>query len=107
MRVKKDPGLGVQTSTKEGKEAPIYSRASRVGKRGLDMGGGLSSWEDGSSLSSKWFHLRLTFFLFSNLGLNKPEFLSIVLWLGDDTPHAILSQKCFLWKRDLVKLPQP
>lgn len=49
MRVKKDPGLGVQTSTKEGKEAPIYSRASRVGKRGLDMGGGLSSWEDGSS----------------------------------------------------------
>lgn len=48
MSVKKDPGLGVQTSTKEGKEAPIYSRASRVGKRGLDMGGGPSPWGDGS-----------------------------------------------------------
>lgn len=40
MRAKKDPGLGVQTSMKGGKEAPIYSRASRVGKRGLDMEGG-------------------------------------------------------------------
>ena len=26
---------------------------------------------------------------------------------GDDTPHAILSQKCLLWERGLVKLPQP
>ena len=30
------------------------------------------------------------------------DFISIVLWLG-----AILSQKCILWKRGLVKLPQP
>ena len=51
-----------------------------------------------------WFHLNLTF---SNLGLNKPEFLSIVLWLGDDTPHAILSQKYILWERNPVKLLQP
>ena len=26
---------------------------------------------------------------------------------GDDTPCAILSQKCILWERGLVKLPQP
>ena len=25
----------------------------------------------------------------------------------DGTPHAILSQKCILWERGLVKLPQP
>ena len=30
------------------------------------------------------------------------DFISIVLWLG-----AILSQKCILWERSLVKLPQP
>lgn len=36
-------------STKGGREAPIYSGASRVGKRGLDMEWGLSSWGDGSS----------------------------------------------------------
>ena len=37
----------------------------------------------------------------------KPVFISIVLWLGDDTPRAILSQKCKLWDRGLVKLCQP
>ena len=26
---------------------------------------------------------------------------------GDDTPHAILSQKYILWEIGLVKLPQP
>ena len=26
---------------------------------------------------------------------------------GDDTSHAILSQKCTLWERSMVKLPQP
>ena len=57
----------------------------------------------------KWFHLKLTFF-FSNLGLivtQETVFISIVLWLRDDTPHAILSQKCILWERGLVKLLQP
>ena len=39
--------------------------------------------------------------------INKPVFISIVLWLGDDTPRAILSQKCILWERGLVKLHQP
>ena len=43
----------------------------------------------------------------TNFWLNKQVFISIVLWLGDDAPHAILSQKCILWERGLVKLPQP
>ena len=43
----------------------------------------------------------------TNFWLNKQVFISIVLWLGDDTPHAILSQKCILWERGLVKLRQP
>ena len=50
------------------------------------------------------------FFLFSNLGLiaaQKSVFASVVLWLGDDAPHAILSKRCTLWKRGLVKLLQP
>ena len=37
------------------------------------------------NLPSKWFHLRLTFFLFQTLGwqwLNKPVFVSTALWLG-------------------------
>ena len=29
------------------------------------------------------------------------------LWPGDNTPCAFLSQKCILWERGLVKLPQP
>ena len=36
-----------------------------------------------------------------------PIFISIVLWLGDDAPRAILSRRCILWKRGLVKLLQP
>ena len=59
----------------------------------------------GICLSSKWFHLRPVFFFFSQtLGckwLNQLIFLLIVLWPGDDTPHAILSQKCILWEKVL------
>ena len=50
-----------------------------------------------------------TFLLFSILGLIiaqnqhsyqiKPIFISTVLWLRDDIPCAILSQKCILWER--------
>ena len=67
----------------------------------------------GICLSSKWFPLRLNFFFFfffSNLGLiaaQKSVFTSVVLWLGDDAPRAILSRRCILWKRGLVKLLQP
>ena len=43
----------------------------------------------------------------ANNKLNKPVFISVVLWLGNDTLHAILSQKCILWGRGLVKLLQP
>ena len=53
-----------------------------------------------------------SFFFSQTLGwswLNKPVFMSIVLWWGsgDDTPWAILSQKCILWEEGLVRLPQP
>ena len=67
-------------------------------------------------LSSKLFHHRLRFiYLFSfhkSWAENGSVFLSIVLWLQDDTPHAILSQKCISWERGLVNLnlevlPQP
>jgi len=54
------------------------------------------------NLPSKWFHLRLTFFLFSNLGLTMTQQTSIRIncfMAGDDTPRAILSQKCILWAR--------
>ena len=50
------------------------------------------------------------FFLFSNLGLIMAQQTSIrvnYLMAGADTPHAILSQKCILWERGLVKPPQP
>ena len=54
------------------------------------------------------------FSLFSNLGLIMPPQNSISVncftvgaGVGNDTPHAILSQKCILWERGLVKLPQP
>ena len=52
---------------------------------------------------------KTNFFLkpWANNKLNRPVFISIVLWLGEDTPHAILSQKCILWESGLVKLPQP
>ena len=49
------------------------------------------------------------FFLFSNLGLIMAQQTSIhvnCFMAGDDTPCAILSQKCILWERGLVKLPQ-
>ena len=36
--------------------------------------------------------------------LNRPVFFSFVLWLGDDMPRAILSQKRTLWGRGLVEL---
>ena len=64
----------------------------------------------GICLSSKWLHLRLTFFLFSNFGLIIAQQTSIQIscfMAGDGTPRAILSQKCILWERHLVKLPQP
>ena len=50
------------------------------------------------------------FFLFSNLGLvmtQQPSIHVNCFMVDDDTPHAILSQKYILWKRGLVKLPQP
>ena len=53
---------------------------------------------------------KTNFFLFSNLGLIIAQQASIHIscfMAGDDTPHAILSQKCLLWERGLVKLPQP
>ena len=62
----------------------------------------------GICLPSKWFHLRLILLLFLNLGLKiaqnqyshqiKPIFISIALWLGDDTPCAILFQSFIFWK---------
>ena len=62
----------------------------------------------GICLSSNWFCLRLNFFLFSNLGLIMAQWTSIhvnYLMARDDRPCAILSQKCILWGRGLVKLP--
>ena len=50
------------------------------------------------------------FFLFSNLGLIIVQQTSILIncfMAGDDTPRAIPPQKCILWERGLVKLPQP
>ena len=50
------------------------------------------------------------FFLFSNLGLIMAQQTSIrvnCFMIGDDVSFAILSQKCTLWDRGLVKLPQP
>ena len=64
----------------------------------------------GNCLSPKWFHLKLTFFLFPNLGLIMGQQTSIhvnCFMARDDIPFAILSQKCILWERSLVKLPQP
>ena len=64
----------------------------------------------GICVSSKWFHLRLTFSLlkpWANNKLNKAVFISTVFWRGEDTPHAILSQKCILWEKGLMKLLQP
>ena len=47
---------------------------------------------------------KTNFFLFSNLGLLIAQKTSIhINWLGDDTPHAVLSQKCILWEKSLVK----
>ena len=64
----------------------------------------------GICLSSKWLYLRLIFFfLFLSLGLIMAQQISILVncyMAGDDTPHAILSQKCILWEK-LVKLLQP
>ena len=50
------------------------------------------------------------FFLFSNLGLIMAQQTSIhvdCFMKRDDTPPAILSQKCMLWERGLVRLPPP
>ena len=62
----------------------------------------------GIHLSSNQFCLRLPFFLFPNFGLIMAQWTSIhvnYFMARDDRPCAILSQKCILWKRDLVKLP--
>ena len=62
----------------------------------------------GISLSSNQFCLRVTFV--SNLGLIMAQQISIhvnCFLAGDDTPCAFLSQKCLLWERGLVTLPQP
>ena len=53
---------------------------------------------------------KTNFFLFLNLGLIMAQQTSIPVncfMAGDDTPLAILSQKCTLWERGLVKLPPP
>ena len=53
---------------------------------------------------------KTNFFLFLNLGLIMAQQTSIpvnCVMMGDDTSHAILPQKCILWERRLVKLPQP
>ena len=53
---------------------------------------------------------KTNFFLFSNLGLIMTQQTSIPVncfMAGDDTPPDILSQKCIVWERGLVKLPQP
>ena len=58
----------------------------------------------------KLVSLKTKFFLFSNLGLIMAQETSIhvhCLMARDDTSCAILSQKCILWERGLVKLPQP
>ena len=61
----------------------------------------------------KSIRLRRTFFfsfLFSDLGLIMVQQTNIhvnCFMAGDDTPSSILSQKCILWERGLVKLPQP
>ena len=50
------------------------------------------------------------FFLFSNLGLIMAQQGSIhgnCFTARNDTPCAILSQKCILWEGRLVKLPSP
>ena len=50
------------------------------------------------------------FFLFSNPGLIMTQQTSIQVncfMVGDDPPCAILSKNCTLWKRGLVKFPQP
>ena len=50
------------------------------------------------------------FFLFSNLGVIMAQQTSIhvnCFTARDDTLCAALSQKCILWERGLVKLPQP
>ena len=50
------------------------------------------------------------FFLFSNLGLIMAQQTSIhvnCFMVGDDTPCAIPSKNCILWKKGLVKFPQP
>ena len=51
----------------------------------------------------------LFFFLFSNLGLIMAQQTSIhvnCFMARDDRPCTILSPKCILWERSLVKLPQ-
>ena len=51
-----------------------------------------------------------TFFPPSNLGLIMAQQTSIHVncsMAREDTPQVILSQKCILWERGLVKLPQP
>ena len=57
---------------------------------------------------------KTNFFLFSNLGLIMAQQTRILVncfmtrvGVGDDTPHAIWSQKCILWGRGLVKILQP
>lgn len=67
-------------------------------------------WQFGICLCSKWFHLILIcfvfVFLFWNLGLIMAQQTSIHVncFMARD---AILSPKCMLWERGLVKLPQP
>jgi len=61
-------------------------------------------------LPSNLFRWRLNFFLFSNLGPIMAQETSIhvhCFMARDDRPCAILSQKCILWERGLVQLPQP
>ena len=57
------------------------------------------------------FCLRLTFFSFSFLKLwansSTTQYPCQLFYGRQDTPCAILSQKCMLWERGLVKLPQP
>ena len=62
----------------------------------------------GICLSSNLFCLRLIFFLFSNLGLiitQQTHIHANCYMTQDDTPCAILTQKCILWKTGPGKTP--
>ena len=58
-----------------------------------------------------WFCLRWTFFFFFSLKLwtnngSTNQYSCQLFYSKDDTSCAVLSQKCILWERGLVKQPQ-